>query len=358
MSRPTNDHVRWALCAAVACAMFLPSSALAQDDPPAGEHEGHPPSHDHDQGNAPIGVMAAHTHGANQWMISYRYMYMRMDGNLGGDTALSLQDVRDAGYMVVPENMDMHMHMVGAMFAPIDELTIALMLPVTHMSMHHQGGMPLGAMQFDTHSVGVADMRVAALIRLFEDHNHQLLFGAGLVLPSGATHVRDDTPMGTQVRLPYPMRPGGGSVAGHPSFTYSGNADIVSWGAQASAVLPMHQNEDGYRLGFEYRGSVWGAVAIQPWFSASLRAAGVGRENIDGADPDMNPMMVPTADPNLRALFRMEAYLGVSFSAPGTVLEGHRLSVEAGLPYYQNVTGPQLGSTFSLIAGWQWTPES
>ena len=200
-------------------------------------------------------------------------------------------------------------------------------------------------------------MRATALVRLFGDEHHQLLLGAGLVLPTGSTHVRGDTPMADQVRLPYPMRPGGGSLAGYPSFTYSGHADIVSWGAQASAVLPMHENEDGYRLGFEYRGSVWGAVRILPWFQASLRASGLGRENIDGADADLDPRMVPTADPSRRALFRMEAFLGVAFTAPGTVFDGHRISVEAGLPYYQNVSGPQLGSVFSLIAGWQWTPQ-
>jgi len=289
-------------------------------------------------------------------MISYRYMYSRMEGNLSGDTPLEPADVRGAGYMVVPTDMDMHMHMVGAMYAPIDELTVALMLPLMHMSMHHQAGMPLGAMAFDTSSAGVGDMRATALIRLFEDPNHQLLLGAGLVLPSGSTHVRDDTPMANQVRLPYPMRPGGGSVAGNPSFTYTGHADIVSWGAQASAVLPMHRNEDGYRLGFRYGGSVWGGLQPLPWLGASVRVAGLGRENMSGADGDLNPAMVPTADGQLQALFRLDALVGFTLSAPGTILEGHQLSVEAGTPLYQNVTGPQLAQLGTLMVGWQGTP--
>jgi len=368
MSNRTTPYARRTPWLVLAASLLLPLRAAADDEPAAAEAPAdaeaeaaptrdHPAGHHHDQGSAPIGVMGAHVHGAQQWMISYRYMYSRMEGNLSGDASLSPQDVRDAGYMVVPTSMDMHMHMVGAMYAPIDELTIALMLPVTHMSMHHLGGMPLGAMAFDTQSAGIGDMRVAGLIRLFDDPNHQLLLGLGLVLPSGSTNVRGDTPMGNHVRLPYPMRLGGGSLAGHPSFTYTGTADIVSWGAQASAVLPMTVNEDGYRLGFEYAGTVWGAIQPLPWLGVSIRASGLGRENIDGADPDLNPSMVPTADPQLRGLFRLEAFLGLSFTAPGTVLEGHRLSVEAGLPYYQNVSGPQLGQTFSLTAGWQWTPQ-
>lgn len=371
---------RMKLCAlGVLCAPFVfpflfTATALADDDPrspqAASEDDLRDPSslpepdglapaghtHGHHGGSdpSPIGVMAAHVHGADQWMISYRYMYNRMDGILSGDRSLTYQEVRDQGYMSVPMNMDMHMHMVSAMYAPIDELTIALTLPVTHMSMHHRTGM---AGQFDTRSAGIGDMRVAGLIRLFDDGNHQLLLGLGLVLPSGAIHVRGATPHGSHVRLPYPMRPGGGSVAGYPSVTYTGNVDIVSWGAQASAVLPMYDNEDGYRLGFEYLGTVWAGLQPLPWLGASLRVSGIGRDNIHGADADLDPTMVPTADPQLRALFRMEAYLGVSFSAPGTVLEGHRLALEAGLPFYQNLTGPQLGSVFTLVAGWQWTPQ-
>lgn len=374
MLRQTKLRALGALFALLVIPFLPTNTAIADDDPPspraASEDDvadppslaepGDPPpaghAHEHHQGQnaSPIGVMGGHVHGADQWMISYRYMYTRMDGILSGDQSLTYQEVRDQGYMSVPMNMDMHMHMVGAMYAPIDELTIALMLPVTHMSMHHRTGM---AGQFDTESAGVGDMRVAGLIRLFDDRNHQLLLGLGLVLPSGAIHVRGATPHGAQMRLPYPMRPGGGSLAGYPSFTYTGHVDIVSWGAQASAVLPMHDNEDGYRLGFEYLGTVWGGLQPLPWLGASLRVAGVGRQNTWGADPDLDPTMVPTADPHLRALFRLEGYLGVSFTAPGTVLEGHRLAIEAGMPLYQTVAGPQLGTVFSLIAGWQWTPQ-
>ena len=350
MPRHTHPCILGAAFALSMSALALPSTGRADDEP------AHLPHH-HGQEAAPIGVMGAHAHGADHWMVSYRYMYMRMEGNLDGDSRLSPQDVRDAGYPVVPTDMDMHMHMFGAMYAPIDELTIALMLPVVHMSMHHQAGMPLGAMQFTTRSAGIGDMRLSGLVRLFADPSHQLLLGVGLVLPSGSTHVRGDTPMAEQVRLPYPMRPGGGSVAGYPSLTYTGRADIVSWGVQASAILPMHSNEDSYRLGFEYQGTVWAALQIMPWFGASLRFAGLGRENIEGADPDLNPMMVATADPRRRALVRMEALLGVTFTAPGTDLEGHRLSIEVGVPYYQHVAGPQLASVVSFVAGWQWTPE-
>lgn len=35
-------------------------------------------------GHAPIGVMGDHTHKTGEWMFSYRYMQMHMDGNRDG----------------------------------------------------------------------------------------------------------------------------------------------------------------------------------------------------------------------------------------------------------------------------------
>ncbi|MBW2460053.1 MAG: alpha amylase [Deltaproteobacteria bacterium] len=340
----------------IAVAIFLPLTlgavvAHADDDPPPARH-----AH-HEQGSAPIGVMGAHAHAQNQWMISYRYMFMRMDGNMMGSDSVTPEQVRAEGYPAVPTDMNMHMHMFGAMFAPLDNLTIALMMPVTHMSMNHLGGMPLGAMEFETRSAGVGDMSLVPLIQLFSNQQHQLLLGAGLLIPSGSTHVRGDTPAGDQLRLPYPMRTGGGSLAALPSLTYTGSADIVSWGAQFSARLPLHDNVDSYRLGFEYGGTLWGGLQALPWLQVTVRSSLHRRENIVGADPDLNPMMVPTSDPTKQAFTRLEVFGGVAFSAPGTILEDHRLAIEAGLPAFQSVDGPQLGEAFRIVAGWQWSPE-
>ena len=77
----------------------------------------HPP-------RAPAGVMGDHVHHKGGWMVSYRYMAMHMEGIDGGDVS---------GYMMRPVEMDMQKHMVGAMAAPHDRITFALMVPsLTH----------------------------------------------------------------------------------------------------------------------------------------------------------------------------------------------------------------------------------
>ena len=46
-------------------------------------------------GHAPLGVMGDHTHGAGEFMLSYRFRYMNMDGNRGGSDGVSSTDVVD-----------------------------------------------------------------------------------------------------------------------------------------------------------------------------------------------------------------------------------------------------------------------
>jgi hypothetical protein len=91
-------------------------------------------------GHAPIGVMADHYHKKGEWMTSYRYMFMSMDGNRMGDDNLSTAQVAPGtgvGFPIVPIKMHMGMHMLGMMYAPSDRVTLMGMLNHTSMEMDH-----------------------------------------------------------------------------------------------------------------------------------------------------------------------------------------------------------------------------
>ena len=62
---------------------------------------------------------------------------------------------------------------------------------------------------------------------------------------------------------------------------------------------------------------------------------------ISGADPDLNPGIVPTADPDLRGGERLDLGVGVTFLVKqGQGSQGLRLALEGGLPIYQSLDGP------------------
>ena len=100
--------------------------------------------------HAPIGVMADHMHGKGEWMFSYRFMTMNMQGNLKNssaidpDTIVTTEPNRFFGMpgmpptlRIVPLDMTMDMHMLGLMYAPSDKLTLMFMTHYVNNSMQH-----------------------------------------------------------------------------------------------------------------------------------------------------------------------------------------------------------------------------
>jgi len=300
-------------------------------------------------GHAPIGVMGDHLHGKGEWMIAYRYMFMSMDGNRDGTDDLSTDDVLE-DFMVSPEDMTMQMHMIGAMYAPADDLTLMAMLPFVIKEMDHVTRM---GTNFTTNSSGIGDIKFSGLYQLFNQNRQTVHLNLGFSLPTGSIDERDDTPAGDDVILPYPMQIGSGTFDLRPGITYLGQTDNWSWGAQANAVLRLGENDRDYTVGNRYQITGWAARKLSDRVSLSLRLDGETREDYDGADPALDPNLIPTADPDLRGGTRLDLGLGVNVYLPDSFLPEGRFAAEFELPLYQSLDGPQLETDWQFTVGIQ-----
>lgn len=92
----------------------------------------------------------------------------------------------------------------------------------------------------------------------------------------------------------------------------------------------LGRSDRDYSLGDRLDRTAWLARRWSDWLSTSLRVSGLMWGNIDGADPRLNPNMVPTANPNLRGGERVGLSYGVNLLLPAFLpgLEGHRLALE------------------------------
>ena len=322
----------------------------------AGAHDAQAsPASSRVDGHAPIGVMADHVHDKGEFMVSYRYMYMAMNQNYDGRRQVPPAEIiSPAGYdyMVSPVEMDMHMHMFGAMYAPLDSLTLAAMLPVITKSMDHVRRM---GDPFTTETAGVGDFKLSLLYQPWETEHQSAHIQLGFSSPTGSIDEAQPPPG----QLPYPMQLGSGTFDLIVGGTYVGHHQDLSWGGQVTGVIRLGENDRNYRLGHEYEVTAWSALRIVDSVSASFRVAWRQNFNIEGADPALNPAMIPTADPDLRAGRRLDGLLGVNFmpSALGErakSLKGLRLAVEGGLPMYQDLDGPQLGASWLITTGIQY----
>jgi Putative MetA-pathway of phenol degradation len=320
-------------------AAAAPSAALADGAPLADAH-------------APAGVMLDHMHKAGEFMVGYRYMYGRRDGDMlhGTGTASNAAVMQNAcaqTCMMRPVEMTMQMHMLDIMYAPTDWLTLMLMPQWMTMDMTMTpltGGM--GTMSHDTDGIG--DTIFGALVKLSEGPGYHLHTGVMFSAPSGSV---DETNKGTLTH--YGMQLGSGTWDFRPSLTYTGREGSWTWGAQMSGIIRMEDaNEQGYRLGNVFQATAWGSYRLTNWLSASLRILHTQQGRIEGhyigAHNDRSP---PDLQSNYGGRF-WDIGFGVNTVVPSGSFKGHRFSAEWLEPISDDVNGYQLERAGTLYVNW------
>lgn len=299
--------------------------------------------------HAPIGVMGDHTHHKDEWMLSYRYMFMNMDGNRSANNRISTASVLN-NYMVAPTSMNMEMHMFGAMYAPNSNLTLFGMLNFTEIEMEHVTRM---GNRFKTNSNGVGDGKIGALYNIFDQKKQKLHLNFSVSLPTGDIEKRDNTSLMQNAILPYPMQIGSGTYDLNPGLTYLTQVDDLSFGAQVLGTIRLDDNSNDYTLGNELNVSSWISCDITNSISTSIRTLYRNIGKIDGGDVRLNPTMVQTADTNNFGGERVDLGFGLNFYKAKGTLSGLRFALEYLIPVYQNLSGIQLETDSSLILGAQ-----
>ncbi len=295
----------------------------------------------------PLGVTGGMGPKQGVFMLSLQYMHMRMDGNRDGTDDVSTAEVL-AQFPVAPLSMDVDMLMAGAMYGITDDISVMAMMPYVWKSMDHVTRMGTG---FTTESEGFGDFRVIGGYDVYKTERHTVKLTSGLSIPTGSTDERDDTPGGADQVLPYPMQIGSGTFDLLPGITYNGRTDDWSWGGQFATVVRLGENDEDYTLGNTYTASVWGGRRWANWLSSSLRVIGNVVENINGADPRLNPLLIPTADPDRRAGNFISVGLGLNFLIPTGALQGTGLSIEGVVPAIQDLDGPQIKRDYTVLVG-------
>ncbi len=282
-------------------------------------------------------------------MLSYRYMPMWMKDNLQGMTKTDNETIFQ-DYMVAPQKMNMAMHMFGVMHATSNRLTLMVMMNVISKDTELLTKM---GQSFSTKSSGFGDIKLTALYGLFNKNRQSLHLNVGLSIPTGSIDEKSDTPAGDNMQLPYPMQIGSGTWDILPGFTYLGQTDHISWGAQLLGAIRLGENQRGYSFGNQLNINGWIAYKMSNWWSASfwLNANTVGK--IGGNDEMLNPMMVTTVNTENSGGESVSGYLGINFFDRQGIFKGHRLAVEYGIPIYLHVHGIQMAAQSILTVGWQ-----
>jgi hypothetical protein len=313
----------------------------------------------------PAGVMISHVHEKNEWMFSYRYMNMGMNGLLTGTKSISNDDVF-VYYLMSPEKMRMDMHMLMGMYGVTDRLTAMVMLnygvnsmtmsmlPTDDHSMMNMPGMDHSAnnMMDTMKTSGLGDIKLHALYGLIKSENHQLLLSTGVSFPLGNINLKgiETDMMYPNQRLPYAMQMGTGTFDFMPCINYIFQKNKLTFSTQVSSVIRPNYSVYGYKWGNEGTINTWFAYNWLKNLSSSIRFEGTILERIKGYDPTVYYLNELSANPFNYGGEKVTTYIGSTFQFKNGFMKNSRIGVEYGLPIYQSVNGMQMKLTQSIFA--------
>ncbi len=302
-------------------------------------------------GHAPISIMGDHYHKKGEIMISYRYMRMQMEGNLSGSDDINNETIFQ-DFAIAPQEMQMSMHMLGAMYAPTNRLTLMLMGTYINNSMDLRTRMGI---DFNTGSGGFGDISMAGLVKILNRNRQSLHTTVGISIPTGNIDQRDNTPTATNAPLAYPMQLGSGTFDPFLGATYLGQSDLFSWGIQSTYKLRMGNNSEGYSFGNQFDASGWGAIKVSDYVSFSTSLNYFDLEKIDGVDPDFNPMMMPLLNTDNSGRSQLDLGIGSNLLVPNGSIKNLRLALEIKFPVTQNTYGTQMKNQWMGTFGIQYS---
>jgi len=302
--------------------------------------------------------MADHTHAKGEIMFSYRFMSMHMEDLKRGTEDEDYANIlipNGGKYMVTPIKMPMKMHMLGAMYAPSNKVTLMAMINYVSMEMDHITAMGVA---FTTESSGFGDAKIGAIYKVFNKKRQQLHTSLLISLPSGAIDNKYVTPAsdGEDVILPYPMQIGSGTFDAELGVTYlSQSGANLSFGSQLKGLFRTGKNDTNYRYGNRYNLNNWVAYKAANWISFSARLEGLVVGKIEGMNPDLNPMMVITADPRNSGGKYLNSGVGFNLYVPNGSLKNMRFGFEFAIPLAQHLNGVQLKQQEIITMGAQYS---
>jgi len=301
-------------------------------------------------GAAPIGVSGDRTLAQSEVHLTYRLAQFNSRGVWFVNDSLPLATTLQL-YSVAPLTLSRQTHSVTVAAGVTPDLTL---MASAEFSIFEREHITDAGIFYLTGAEDFGDISVNALYSILNQGGTRAHLQMGLLLPTGPTGARVDTPFGADQVQPYDMRAGGGTFALTPGATVQNQNEMGTVGAQFTARINVGTGGRDYTLGDLYRADGWAALHINANFSVSggLRYRSWG--NVDGFDPELNPAQDPGNDGLFMAGQRLDLPLGVNLFMPeGTVLAGHRVFAEATYTLHHDYEGPQLGLDWGLTLGYQ-----
>ena len=204
----------------------------------------------------------------------------------------------------------------------------------------------------------IADASASLVWRAYEDPIHRLKFNLGMSFPTGSNHNLGGAVLATNgsynvTEAFYGMQPGTGTFDLMPGALYAGTIAPWSWGLSYRARVALGYNPEGYRWGNYQEVNGWLGYTFLPGLTTTFRANFNVQSQIGGADWYLAGKL-QSANPLYYGGKRIEVYGGADIDGKLFGYPGFSIGIEAGVPVYQNLNGPQLAKNWMAGMALRW----
>ncbi len=263
---------------------------------------------------------------------------------------------------IIPQNIAVATQVIGLNYGVTKDFAMVLTAGMIEKNLNAltykgtSGILPLGRSLPGTTSL--IDFTLSGVYRLYQDDVHRIQVAFGFSFPTGsstATFSNFLLPDGTRrnIRAFYGMQPGTGTFDILPCIVYAGYLGPWSWGVSYRGRFPLGPNPQGYLWGDLHEINGWGGYTWTPGLTTTFRVSGSMQDPIRGFDPEIRGPAVP-ANPVFYGGQRVELFGGATISGKLIGYENVTVAVEAGLPVYQNLNGPQIMKNWQAGMSLRW----
>ena len=303
---------------------------------------------DRPDGHAPAGVKSDFLLSFGQIYVGYRYSAEEFRGTLIGTEEVSGDEILDF-FTSAPLTHDRWTGEVDARLGLTNFFTLAGSVPWTRNEVLSTTA--TGFYQSSSQFLG--DVSIRGLFELLNMDGYRLNLTVGGTVPTGRISKMGLTATGVGGVLPFAMQGGSGSPDVLAGGTFQVQNEVASVGAQINSVIRVVDNNQGYRLGDEFDFTVWGAYNISDWASFSIRAIFENQAEIKGSESRTDGSADPLANPFAQGGDRVIIPFGMNLYFRDGMAAGHRLSIEFYYPIHEDLNGPQMSVSRTLVVSWQ-----
>jgi len=297
----------------------------------------------------------------NHWQINFLYKRSNVDRYLDGSSKVSKQDVLFDGveartnknFPILPTVISQEVYIGNISYFLSPEKSISVSIPYIIQSTDHDSIVP-DYDHFNISSDGLGDITLNYSALLSSWKNKKITFSAGISVPSGSIDEKGDTPRAAgDQQLPYTMQLGSGTWDFPLGLSYSQDKKSYSWGANIFTKFNTGKNDRNYRLGNRIALSVWKKWYLNSTVHPFAKIVYQNWGRIIGQDNDL--LISNPSFPYPAGITNPKFYGGkkINLVTGGDIFLGsQKLSIEIGVPVYQNLNGVQPKENLHFSLSW------